>query len=158
ARQELTLQVALGAPLMAIKGYSAREVEQAYTRALELCRRIGETVQLFPVLVGLRVCYAMAGRLVQAHDIGEQLLTFAQRTQEPGSLLEAHFQHGNTLIWAGEFAAAQKHFERALALYDPVHHRGHATLYGQDTRVASLGHLAHALWFLGYPAQALQTA
>jgi predicted ATPase len=115
-------------------------------------------VQLFPVLVGLRVFYAMAGRIAQAHDIGKQLLTFAQHAQEPGLLLEAYLQHGNTLIWAGEFAAAQEHFDRALALYDPIQHRRHATLYGQDTRVASLAHLAHGLWFLGYPAQAVQKA
>ncbi|MBI3245444.1 MAG: AAA family ATPase [Deltaproteobacteria bacterium] len=158
ARQELTFQLALGAPLIAIKGYAAQEVEQAYTRALELCGLTEETVQLFPVLVGLRVFYAMAGRIAQAYDIGEQLLTFAQHAQEPGLLLEAHLQHGNTLFWAGEFAAAQEHFDRALALYDPAQHRRHATLYGQDPRVASLTHFAMGLWFLGYPAQALQRA
>ena len=32
-QQELTLQIALGQPLMATKGYAAPEVEQAYTRA-----------------------------------------------------------------------------------------------------------------------------
>src|SRR5262249_44236171 len=46
AQQELTLQVTLGAPLIAIKGYTAPEVEKAYTRALELCRCLGETPQL----------------------------------------------------------------------------------------------------------------
>jgi len=50
-RQELTFQLALGAPLIAAKGYAAQEVEQAYTRALELCGLMGETVQLFSVLV-----------------------------------------------------------------------------------------------------------
>ena len=158
AQQELTLQLALGAPLIAIKGYAAQEVEQAYTRAQELCSLAGETAQLFSVLVGLRAFHAMAGRLAQAHDIGEQLLILAQRTQEPGLLLEAHWQHGNTLCWAGEFAAAHEHLERALALYDPVHHRKHATLYGQDTEVASLSHVAMGLWFRGYPEQALQKA
>ena len=53
AQQELTLQIALGTPLMVTKGYAAPEVEQAYTRARELCRQVGETPQLFPVLWGL---------------------------------------------------------------------------------------------------------
>jgi len=36
-RQELTLQTALGVPLVATKGYAAPEVGEAYTRARELC-------------------------------------------------------------------------------------------------------------------------
>lgn len=158
ALQELTLQLALGAPLIATKGYAAQEVEQTYNRALDLCRLLGDTAPLFSVLVGLRVFYAMAGQLGQVYDIGEQLLTLAQNVQEPGLLLEAHLQHGNTLFWAGEFTAAQEHLERAVALYNPAQHRGHATLYGQDTGVASLSHLAQGLWFLGYPDQASQRA
>ncbi len=42
ARQELTLHLSLGASLMATKGYAATEVEQAYTRAQELCLQVGE--------------------------------------------------------------------------------------------------------------------
>ena len=53
AEQEVALQIALGGPLMAIKGRGAPEVERAYTRAQELCQRIGETPQLFPVFWGL---------------------------------------------------------------------------------------------------------
>jgi predicted ATPase len=55
AQYELTLQIALGAPLIATKGYAASAVEEAYTRALELCRQMGEPPQLFPVLWGLSV-------------------------------------------------------------------------------------------------------
>ncbi len=157
-QQELMLQVALGAPLIATKGYAAQEVEQAYAHALELCRLIGETVELFHVLAGLRTFYAMAGRIAQAYDIGKQLLTFAQRAQEPSLLLEAYFQHGNTLFWMGEFKAAQEHFDRALSLDDPDQSRRNVTLYARDTRVASLVHLAMGLWILGYPVQALQRA
>src|SRR5207244_9043478 len=47
ARQELTLQVALGMSIIITKGQAAPEVERTYTRALELCRQIGETPQLF---------------------------------------------------------------------------------------------------------------
>ena len=49
-QQELPLQITLGAPLIVTKGYAAPEVERAYTRALELCRQVGETPQLFSVL------------------------------------------------------------------------------------------------------------
>ena len=59
-QQEITLQLT-GPALMATKGFAAPEVEQAYTRARELCRQVGETPQLFPVLLGLWVFY-LSGR------------------------------------------------------------------------------------------------
>src|SRR5262249_24819233 len=57
AQQELTLQLALGTPLMGTKGWSTPEVEKTYARARELCQQMGETPQLFPVLWGLYAFY-----------------------------------------------------------------------------------------------------
>jgi predicted ATPase len=53
AQRELSLQVALGAPLMNTKGWGAPELEHTYTRARALCRQLGETPELFPVLYEL---------------------------------------------------------------------------------------------------------
>ncbi len=53
SQQELVLQVALGAPLIATKGYAAPEVGKVYIRAQELCEEVGDTPELFPVLWGL---------------------------------------------------------------------------------------------------------
>ena len=53
AQQELTLQITLGASLLATKRLAAPEVETTYIRARELCQQLGETPQLFPVLYGL---------------------------------------------------------------------------------------------------------
>ena len=52
-QHELVLQLTLGPALMALKGQAAPEVGQAYARARELCRQVGETPQLFPILLGL---------------------------------------------------------------------------------------------------------
>lgn len=61
AQQELMLQIAIGGPLMATQGYASVEVEKVYSRALELCRQVGETPQLFPVLKGLYWFYVVRG-------------------------------------------------------------------------------------------------
>jgi hypothetical protein len=50
-QQELTLQLALGLPLVVIKGHAAPEVKQTYARALQLCRQLGETPQLLSALL-----------------------------------------------------------------------------------------------------------
>ena len=64
-QQELELQITLGGSLMAIKGMAAPEVGKTYARALELCRQLGETPQLFPVLRGLVAFYTGRGNYGQ---------------------------------------------------------------------------------------------
>jgi predicted ATPase/class 3 adenylate cyclase len=158
-QQELTLQIALGAPLIATKGWAAPEVESVYTRARELCQQVGETAQLFPVLTGLYSFYFVQGRLQIAHELEEQLLSLAHRKQDPALLLEAHHACWSTAIARGELAVARVHAEQGLALYDSQHHRAHAFLYtGHDPGVCGWSELTLALWLQGYPAQALQSS
>src|SRR5262249_22143925 len=87
-QQELNLQVILGPTLIATKGWAAPEVEQAYIRAQELCQQEGEIAQIFPVLWGLWVFYLVREELRKAYELGEQLLTLAQRAQDPAFFLE----------------------------------------------------------------------
>jgi predicted ATPase len=156
AQQELTLQISLGVPLQATKGSGAPEVERVYTRARELCQQIGETPQLFLVLVGLHVFYLLRGEGRTTHELAQQILTLARRVQDPTLLLQAHRALGASLFWMGEFASAQTHLEQAITLYDPQRHRSDVVLYGFDPGVVSLSLVAHALWYLGYPDQALK--
>ncbi len=74
-QQELILQTALGATLMALKGYASPEVNKAYTRARQLCQQEGGSPQLFPALRGLWVFYLLRAELQTTHELGEQLLS-----------------------------------------------------------------------------------
>jgi predicted ATPase/class 3 adenylate cyclase len=156
AQQELALQIALGMPLMLTRGHAALEVEAPYIRARELCRQIGETPYLFPVLLGLRRFYFMRGELQTARDLGEQLLTLAQNLQDAGLLARAHMMEGEALYYLGEFVQARDHLDQGAALYDPQQHRSHAFLYGSDSGVGCLFLGALVLETLGYPTQALK--
>src|SRR5262245_48031046 len=69
AQQELTLQVSLGAPLIATKGWAAPELGKAYSRARDLCRRIGEAPELFPVLFGLFTFHLVRGEHRTSHEL-----------------------------------------------------------------------------------------
>lgn len=153
AQQELTLQVALAASLIATKGYAAREVEHAYARARKLCQQVGETPLLSRVLGGLSAFYVVRGSLQTARELGEQLLRLAQSVQNLALLMRAHFALGPPLFFLGMFASAQEHLERGLTLYDPQKHSSRAV---QDAGVASLAYGAWTLWFRGYPDQALE--
>jgi predicted ATPase len=155
-QQELVLQTTLGPALMAIKGYAAPEVEQTYARARELCRQMGETPQLFPVLWGLWLFYTARAELQTARELGEQCLTLAQHQQDPTLLLAAHRALGQTLFYLGELALSRAHLEQGIALYDAQQHGFHAFLYGQDQGVMCMSRAALTLWVLGFPDQALK--
>ena len=152
-QQELRLQIAMGAPLIAARGYGAAEVEQVYARARELCTQVGNAPQLVRVMRGLWTFNIQRGRFHDALDLGEQLLGLAQQAQDPPRLIEAYFAMGAPLMHCGEFAQARAQLNRGIALYDP--HRHHSPRALQDFGVTSRSYLAMTLWFLGYPDQAL---
>jgi DNA-binding winged helix-turn-helix (wHTH) protein/class 3 adenylate cyclase/tetratricopeptide (TPR) repeat protein len=154
-QQELALQLAIGAPLLMLKGHTAPEVEQAYTRAYELAQQLGETPQSFSVLVGLWRFYLSRARLHTARELAEQCFALAQHLREPVSLQEAHLNLGSTLYFLGEPGAAYKYLEQGIALYDPDQSRTHAFSRGTDPGVECLSRASWALWSLGYPDRAL---
>ena len=156
AQRELVLQITLGPALIATKGQAAPEVEYAYVRACELCRQVGEIPQLFQALWGLWYFHLVRAELQTAHELGEQLLSLAQRVQTPALLLLAHRVLGQTLAFLGEFSPAHVHLEREMTLYDLGQHRAFASLYGQDQGVICRSWAALTLWSLGYPDQALR--
>jgi predicted ATPase len=141
--------------LSATKSWAAPEVERTYARARELCQQVGETPQLFAILRGLWVFYFIRAEYQTAQELGERCLTLAQSVQDPSFLLEAHHARWDTLAWLGELVAARAHMEQGAALYDPQKHRSHAVLYEEDPEVCRLAVEALALWYLGYPDQAL---
>ena len=131
SQQELTLHIALGASLIATKGYAAPEVGQAYTRARQLCQPLDDPHQLFPVLCGLRNHYNARAEYQTARTLGEQLLTLAQQAQDPTLLLVAHRALGVTLFYLGAVATAHTHCVQGMALYDPQQHHAAAFLMGK---------------------------
>jgi tetratricopeptide (TPR) repeat protein len=151
-KQGINIRVDLGPVLVAMKGFTAKEVEQTYTEARELCQRSGESAQLFPILWGLARMHDIRGELNVGRELGEQLLTLAGRVQDPALILEAHHELWANLLDLGEFSSGLTHTERGIELYDPQQHRRHAFLYGgHDPGVCGLRHAAMMLWLLGYP-------
>jgi predicted ATPase len=83
AQQELELQLSLGVTLIATDGYSAPAVGEAYRRARELGRRLGDDSQLASILGGLFQFHLVRGEFQISREIGEQLLTLAKTTPDP---------------------------------------------------------------------------
>jgi predicted ATPase len=158
ASMELPLQIALGGPIIAAKGYAAQDLEQVYARALELCDQVGETSQVFPALRGLWNYYLDRGMLPNALEIGKQLLDFAEDSQDSTLHLVAHRAMGTTLFFLGEFTSALQYLERGISFHDPQRHNFLAFSHGADPGLVCMLYKAWTLWYLGYPDQALNTA
>lgn len=157
-RQELALLLRLGASLMATKGFSAVEVDEAYTRAQALSLRVGEPLQVSQVVFGLWAPRAARGDHAAALVLGEQFLPFAQAQQLSTAALVVNAVVGTTMLWRGRLDFAQEYLELALAARDVEQHGDLAFLVGQDPGLMALGEAAGALWYRGYPDQALDRA
>ena len=156
-RSELALRTLLGPALMATHGYGAREVEQAYARARELCEQVPETPELFPVLFGLWGFHLVRAEYQDARDLTEQLLSLAKAAKDDGLLVEAHGSTGVTLFYLGELTSSRSHLEQCMTVYDPSKHREHALLYGQDPWVAASSFRGQVMWLLSFPDSALDS-
>lgn len=155
-QRELQLQIALGAPLMAVKGYAAPEVKQTYDRAKQLCQQVGQTTQLFSVLSGLWASYFTRAELQTSGQLAEQLQDLAESTQDSGMILQACYNLACNLLHLGEFARTQTYAQRGVAIYNRRSHHNLISIYGQDPGVGCLFWASLSNWFLGYPDQAMR--
>jgi TOMM system kinase/cyclase fusion protein len=153
---ELQFCLTLGPAYMAIRGYAAPEVEACYQRARELCRELGDTPQLVPVLHGLWTYYIVRAQHASALALGEQVLELGGATNDDGLLLQGNMEVGWSHFFLGELEQAREHLERVLALYDHERHSSHAFTYGDNPATSARSNLAQVLWLLGHVDQSLR--
>ncbi|MER3448153.1 MAG: hypothetical protein C4291_15620 [Candidatus Dadabacteria bacterium] len=155
--KELSLQTILGPALIITRGYAAPEVKETYVRARELCQKLGETPQLFPVLTGLWSFYMIRAQLQVAYELAEQILRLAQSLQDSISFLLSRQMIGITMFYLGELTSARIYLEQSISIYYHTEgHRFYALLYNVDREVDSLSFVTLTLWLVGYPDQALK--
>jgi class 3 adenylate cyclase/predicted ATPase len=154
-QEELALQMDLGVALTVTKGFTGPELEQVYTRAYELCQRIGDIPKLVLVLYSLWNVYLVRAALQTALEVAQKLSALAQCEQDPIFLMMAHSVQGQTRFMRGEIAVARTHLEQGIALYDPQQYRSLALVYGEDPGILCRVFAVWALWCLGYPEQSL---
>jgi len=151
-RRELDIHLALGYPLEIVKGQGALEMKHAYSRALELCERVGNTSQHILALRGLHGWHLSRGELQIAKGFAEQAFNLAQQETGSASLPLTHMSLGVTLYYLGQFALARVHSEQGS-----VRHSAQPSHLSDDRYLSVCPvYEALSLWMLGYPDQALQ--
>jgi len=156
AERELALQLAVAVPIMATKSWGAPEAVQAYARARELCKEIGDTSQLLLAMSGERGFRTVRAEHRAALELAKQGYSLSQRSEDPLQVMLGHLELAVASLFVGEFTGSLAHVEQLVALYDLQLHRSLAFFHGQDPAVVSLSVAVYDLWFLGYPDQALK--
>jgi predicted ATPase len=158
--RELLLQAALIGPSGANEGYASEALERAASRAVALAGRIGANspaqLQALWARGWLARLHLHRGELRTGQAIAEEALALAERLGDRLSLGPAHYVIGVSRYFLSDFAAARRHFEKGLALYDPERDRAKAARYGFDTGIACRSWLGVVLWDQGFPDQALR--
>lgn len=155
-QQELALQLAIGVPIAAARGWSHPEYEETFVRARELATQLGDSPELARVLIGLAGTYYMKGDVVRAAEVAREALAAAKHTGNELDLLTAHHQLGQALFYLGEFGESLRNLEQTMALYDLGVHGSQAHAAGIDRGVAASGLAAQCHLELGWQDRALQ--
>jgi DNA-binding SARP family transcriptional activator len=156
-QQEIELLLALGVPLLSLKGYAGPEVQRTYDRARQLCQVVEAGPELIMALFWLASYYATCGKLSAGLALGEEMLAIVQEyeSDELQTIL-AHLMTGLPLFHMGRFSEAYLHFQQAAAAYRPHKHQALASRIGQDPGIASLIWLGQTNIHFGYLEQAQQ--
>ena len=152
--QKVDTLLSLGDALILVKGFTAPEVEDAYSQARELCLRIDQDEKHFLALRGLRIYWGQRGRWPLADKLTEEMRSLAEAMQNPFYIQDALRAAGAARFHQGYFQEARDYFSRALTLPNAQQSPTEIVWYQADSVVANLCRLSTALWFLGYPAQA----
>lgn len=151
-RQELELQLNLGPPLTALKGWAPPEMAEAYERAQELCQNINDHSQLVPALWLLSVYRLGRSEHAEVDRLVARLFRLAQQASDPALLSLASLQVSP--FYQGKFSEARGPLERTSRFRDLSQQCALAQQYGMAPVVVGPAYLAECLYFLGFPAKA----
>jgi len=150
-RSELDFQLVLGPCLIATQGPAASAAVATFTRARELCERLGEPPEYLQVLFWLATVNVVRGELPQALEAVEGMPSAAETRGNRGALLNVIRGRAMILMFMGRIVEAQEQLERAVEMFGTSEEadRLAARAAGQDAGVAMLALQAWVLWLLG---------
>jgi DNA-binding SARP family transcriptional activator/predicted ATPase len=156
-RQELDYRKAMGVSMMAARGWAAKEVLDAYTRARALCEELGDRREMFIALRGEGQYRMIRGESRIARALGDRCIELAAGSKDVGVHIETHHLFWTNGFFMGEYADADVHCAKGISLYERG--RDHALTYvysGHDPGVCCRCFSALIQCLCGYPDRSLE--
>ncbi len=88
--QQIELQLALGIPLIAVRGYAAEETREVFARARALCLQLDNPAEYFQALYGLWGHSWMSGKNDEALSMANEFLSRAEASTDIVPMMVAH--------------------------------------------------------------------
>jgi DNA-binding winged helix-turn-helix (wHTH) protein/tetratricopeptide (TPR) repeat protein len=151
-RAELEVQALRAPALMTTRGFADPDAEDAFRRAVELAEQLNSELK-FPAAFGLAAMFELRGEYLRSQELLEAHLPEQDRTGR----YAAEWRHllACSTFHQGQFAAALDHATKGLADVSSNDHSDLLQEYGEHPRVECHAWAGLALWFLGFPDQAL---
>jgi predicted ATPase len=147
------LQVAYANALISARGFGAPETIEAFARARETAP--ADAPERLAADFGLWAASYPRGDLPSMRrHAADFLADVASRPDSPEAGV-AHRALGITHYFAGEYAEARTHLERALSLFEPGRDDELAFRFGMDPGVPPMAYLAFVQWSVGEIDRAL---
>ncbi len=155
-REAMRLHAALGGSTP-----EASEMVVAFTKALDMARRLGDREYQLRALWGLYFYHAGSGRFRAAQPFAREFHALAQHGPDRTDLM---CMMGVTEHYVGDQMNARRHLEQVLALDALGAHGGDLSRFqdvvrfGTDLRLSAQVFLARVLWLQGFADQAVRMA
>src|SRR5260370_29222028 len=157
-RCELEVQIALGPPLTAMRGFAAPEVETVHARAEYLARRYGHRRHLARALRGLCYVHHVRGHILRTSELGSELVDLAEQGDDLVMQADAHNALAFNLFHQGEHQSAREHLEISSAKIVHAVDPANALSRGVNIHVFGRAYRAHVHWHLGFADTAPRAA
>ena len=154
--RELEVQISLGPPLIATRGFAASEVETVHARAEHLARRYGHRRHLARALRGLCYVHHVRGHILRTSELGSELVDLAEQGDDIVMQADAHNALAFNLFHQGEHLPAREHLEISSAKIARAGDPADALSRGVNIHVFGRAYRAHVDWHLGYADAALR--
>ncbi|MDY7232525.1 protein kinase domain-containing protein [Hyalangium rubrum] len=117
--REITLRVELGQGLVSTKGFAAKEVEEVFTRAHELCEQYGEVP--FSVLWGIWAVALVRGSREDTDQLEALFYRLLETQADATTQVVVHSSLGTLEFWRGHYAESLRHntLAKQLSREDP---------------------------------------
>jgi class 3 adenylate cyclase/tetratricopeptide (TPR) repeat protein len=157
-KQELSLRLSLGLPLLATRGYASADVERNYEAASELADRLGDREARFTSERGLWNCLYDRGELNRSVALSQRLLDLAQAGTDVAKSALAWRAYGSSLMSRAELVGAEEAFDRCITLSDGLSADSCIERYGEAPQVVAYLYKGLVQCVRGFCDQALENA
>jgi class 3 adenylate cyclase len=154
---EIDLQAAIGPAYMATLSWAAPPVERSSARLAELSAASGDKQHLHQAIWSLWSVDFVRGKLDSALESANRALAMAEELDHRLLRLAGHHAVGYTLFYRAEYAAALRHAEDGLRLFDLETERQLAAAFQLSSTCALWCYRAEAEQVLGLGEQAMES-